>query len=73
MILQLSVAAAELPTLLERAPASVRYLSLDCFDTLLWRNTVAPRDVFAELPIAGGGIWPRALASFISATVGAKP
>ncbi|HEY0326711.1 MAG TPA: hydrolase [Allosphingosinicella sp.] len=62
MILQLSVAAAELPTLLERAPASVRYLSLDCFDTLLWRNTVAPRDVFAELPIAGGGIWPRARA-----------
>lgn len=62
MTLQLSVSAAELPTLLERAPASVRYLSLDCFDTLLWRNTVAPRDVFADLPISGGGIWPRAKA-----------
>lgn len=62
MSLQLSVSAAELPTLLERAPASVRYLSLDCFDTLLWRNTVAPRDVFADLPISGGGIWPRAKA-----------
>lgn len=62
MTLQLSVSAAELPTLLEQAPAGVRYLSLDCFDTLLWRNTLAPRDVFADLPIAGGGIWPRAKA-----------
>ena len=62
MTLHLSVRAAELPTLLDRAPAGIRYLSLDCFDTLLWRNTIAPRDVFADLPIAGGGIWPRAKA-----------
>ncbi|HEX8366484.1 MAG TPA: hydrolase [Allosphingosinicella sp.] len=62
MPIKLSVRADELPNLLDRAPASVRYLSLDCFDTLLWRNCVAPRDVFAELPIAGGGVWPRAKA-----------
>ena len=62
MSLQLSVRAAELPQLLERAPAKIRYLSLDCFDTLLWRNVIAPRDVFADLPIRGGGIWPRAKA-----------
>jgi predicted HAD superfamily hydrolase len=60
--LKLSIRADELPTLLERAPAGVRYLSLDCFDTLLWRNCVAPRDVFADLPIPGGGVWPRAKA-----------
>lgn len=34
--------------------ANVRVLSLDCFDTLLWRSAHAPRDVFADLPIAGG-------------------
>lgn len=62
MTFQLTVRAAELPTLMERAPAGVRILSLDCFDTLLWRNCVAPRDVFADLPIPGGGIWPRAKA-----------
>jgi FMN phosphatase YigB (HAD superfamily) len=62
MTLKLSVRASELPDLLDRAPPKIRYLSLDCFDTLLWRNCVAPRDVFAELPIAGGGIWPRAKA-----------
>jgi len=60
--IKLSVRADELPNLLHRAPAGVRYLSLDCFDTLLWRNCLAPRDVFADLPIAGGGMWPRAKA-----------
>jgi FMN phosphatase YigB (HAD superfamily) len=60
--LRLSVAAADLPSLLDHAPPGIRYLSLDCFDTLLWRNTVAPRDVFADLGIRGGGIWPRAKA-----------
>lgn len=27
-----------------------KLLSLDCFDTLLWRDTHAPRDIFALLP-----------------------
>lgn len=59
MTLKLTIRASELPTLLDRAPAKTRYLSLDCFDTLLWRNCIAPRDVFAELALPGGGVWPR--------------
>lgn len=38
-----------LPTALDAFP-DVRVLSLDCFDTLLWRDTHAPQDVFAALP-----------------------
>ncbi len=29
--------------------AGVKVLSLDCFDTLLWRNTASPTDVFYDL------------------------
>ena len=39
----------ELPTALERAPDGIKLLSLDCFDTLLWRDCHAPTDVFAGL------------------------
>lgn len=49
------VTAAGLAGLLDSAPADVRILSLDCFDTLLWRNCQAPIDVFADC----GGIWQR--------------
>lgn len=49
------VTAAELPTLLDDAPEGLRVLSLDCFDTLLWRNCQAPIDVFADC----GGIYRR--------------
>jgi FMN phosphatase YigB (HAD superfamily) len=49
------VTAAGLAGLLDAAPAGVRILSLDCFDTLLWRNCQAPVDVFADC----GGIWQR--------------
>ncbi|MDB5720714.1 MAG: hydrolase [Alphaproteobacteria bacterium] len=41
-----------LPNALDFAPQGVRMLSLDCFDTLLWRHVHAPRHVFADL---GGG------------------
>ena len=34
-------------------------LSLDCFDTLLWRRGQAPKDVFCDLPVAGGAIQRR--------------
>lgn len=34
---------------LDHAGPDVRILSLDCFDTLLWRLGNAPRDVFADL------------------------
>lgn len=53
------IRAHDIATLLDQAPASVRVLSLDCFDTLLWRNVHAPIDVFADLPITGGGVEPR--------------
>lgn len=57
--MHVTVTAAEITTLIARAPAGTNILSLDCFDTLLWRNTHAPRDVFCDLPLAGGGIEPR--------------
>ena len=57
--MKISVHARELADLLDRAPAGLTTLSLDCFDTLLWRNVHAPRDVFAEIDLPGGGIEPR--------------
>ncbi len=39
----------ELPQALDRAPAGVKVLSLDCFDTLLWRDCHLPSDLFAGL------------------------
>ena len=44
-----SIVASQIGNLLDRYP-DIRLLSLDCFDTLLWRVTHAPRDVFAALP-----------------------
>lgn len=38
----------DVPTVLATRP-DVRVLSLDCFDTLLWRDTHAPSDVFRVL------------------------
>lgn len=40
----------ELPSALSRAPSGITTLSLDCFDTLLWRDCYTPTDVFADLP-----------------------
>jgi FMN phosphatase YigB (HAD superfamily) len=40
---------SKLPNLLDRYHASINVLSLDCFDTLLWRQTAAPVDVFYTL------------------------
>lgn len=57
-----AVRAHEIATLLDDMPESTRCLSLDCFDTLIWRNTQMPRDVFADLPLAGGGIETRSYA-----------
>ncbi len=39
----------QLPHALDAFPG-VRVLSLDCFDTLIWRDCHAPRDIFAALP-----------------------
>lgn len=57
--MQFSKRGWELPTLLDEAPAGVNILSLDCFDTLLWRNMNLPVDLFADLPFAGGGVEAR--------------
>ncbi|MER9855956.1 MULTISPECIES: HAD family hydrolase [unclassified Mesorhizobium] len=45
----------DIPTILDEFGDSIKVLSLDCFDTLLWRKTATPEDVFAVLadhPIA---------------------
>src|SRR3546814_3237223 len=60
--MKISVRAHEIATLLDHAPDSIAMLSLDCFDTLLWRNVHAPKDIFTEIAIAGGGVEPRARA-----------
>ncbi len=57
--MQITVTAAEIASLASRAPVGTKVLSLDCFDTLVWRNCQAPRDVFAEFAIPGGGVEPR--------------
>ncbi|WP_425228582.1 HAD family hydrolase [Sphingomonas sp.] len=57
--MQLTVRGWEMAALLDRAPAGIEVLSLDCFDTLIWRTTHAPHDVFAALDLPGGGIEPR--------------
>lgn len=41
------IRATELHTLLSRY--SMKVLSLDCFDTLIWRKTAEPTDIFFEL------------------------
>jgi predicted HAD superfamily hydrolase len=41
--------AGELVPALESLAAGLRVLSLDCFDTLLWRQTASPVDVFYDL------------------------
>ncbi|MGU3315162.1 HAD family hydrolase [Sphingomonas sp. M6A6_1c] len=53
LMIHVSVRPSALPGLLSDVPDTVRYLSLDCFDTLLWRAVHAPIDVFADLPIPG--------------------
>jgi FMN phosphatase YigB (HAD superfamily) len=57
--MKIQLRSSELATLLDQAPASVRWLSLDCFDTLVWRDTATPADVFADLAFPGGAIEPR--------------
>lgn len=53
--MKMTVTATGIADLLDGAPEEVRILSLDCFDTLLWRNCQAPVDVFTDC----GGIWQR--------------
>lgn len=57
--MQMTVRAFEIEGLLDKAPDGIEVLSLDCFDTLIWRNTHAPSDVFADIEFVGGGVEPR--------------
>ena len=43
------VCAADLVAVFQQHAADIKVLSLDCFDTLLWRNTAKPTDVFYQL------------------------
>lgn len=40
------IRATDFDNILEHYKDSIEVLSLDCFDTLLWRKTAAPKDVF---------------------------
>ena len=53
-----TILADALPTALDGQPG-ITILSLDCFDTLLWRDTHAPSDVFRALgsPVLQQRIW----------------
>ena len=42
------VRAAEFGQVLDEFAGTVRTLSLDCFDTILFRQTAAPTDVFFD-------------------------
>ena len=54
------IGAHKLDTLLEELPPQTKVLSLDCFDTLLWRKVARPTDVFFNLqslePFRSAGI-----------------
>lgn len=43
------ITADRLPTLMDALPKGVRVLSLDCFDTIVWRKVARPTDVFFAL------------------------
>ncbi len=57
--MKLAARAHAFAHIIDQAPAGVKILSLDCFDTLLWRNCNLPADVFAELPLPGSGMEAR--------------
>ncbi len=57
--MKLAARAYDFAHIIDQAPAGVKILSLDCFDTLLWRNCNLPADVFAELPLPGSGMEAR--------------
>ncbi|BCG83327.1 HAD family hydrolase [Mesorhizobium sp. 113-3-3] len=71
------IKAEDIPTVLDEFGDSIKVLSLDCFDTLLWRKTATPRDVFAVLadnPVARRlGITPHQRISAAARARRAKP
>ncbi|MER9250067.1 HAD family hydrolase [Mesorhizobium sp. M0590] len=67
----------DIPNILDDFGDSVKVLSLDCFDTLLWRKTATPSDVFtvlADNPVARSlGITPHQRISAATRAYRAKP
>lgn len=52
--LEQQISASDIPNILDQFTDHIKILSLDCFDTLLWRQTATPKDVFyamAEKPL----------------------
>jgi len=45
------VTVADLPDFIARIPKTAKVFSLDCFDTLIWRNVAMPSDVFLQLQL----------------------
>ena len=54
-----NIRAHAIAGLLDTLPAGIGTISLDCFDTLIWRTTHAPMDVFAGIDLPGGAMGPR--------------
>ena len=48
---QFAISVAQLPKFLEDFAQNAKVLSLDCFDTLLWRTAAQPSDVFYQLQL----------------------
>ena len=53
------IRAHQFAGLLDTLPEGVATISLDCFDTLIWRATHGPIDVFAGIDLPGGAMGPR--------------
>ncbi|PST20788.1 hypothetical protein C7U60_15365 [Mesorhizobium plurifarium] len=74
---QAQITVHDIPNILDKFGNSVKVLSLDCFDTLLWRKTATPKDVFAVLadnPVAQRlGITPYQRISAAARAYRAKP
>lgn len=72
-MMNIAIRPDSLPYLLDQAPHDIEYLSLDCFDTLIWRDVHAPADIFADLSFPGGAceprIWAETMARHVAATV----
>lgn len=64
-----TILPADLPDALDRAGPATAILSLDCFDTLLWRDCHAPTDVFAAL---GGVTYGQRIAGQANARAAAR-
>ncbi|WP_242098087.1 HAD family hydrolase [Sphingomonas sp. CROZ-RG-20F-R02-07] len=54
-----AIRATDIAGVLDALPAGVTTISLDCFDTLIWRATHAAVDVFAGIDLPGGAMGPR--------------